>query len=95
MDTEDVGCVYVCICMCVYIHTHTYTHICNGILLRHKKNEILPIPMTWVELENIMLIEISSNRERQIPYDFTPMWNLRNKTDEHRGRRGKREEGKP
>ena len=24
-------------------------------------------------------------RERQIPYDFTHMWNLRNKTDEHRG----------
>ena len=24
-------------------------------------------------------------RERQIPYDFTHMWNLRNKTDEHMG----------
>ena len=24
-----------------------------------------------------------SIRERQIPYDFTHMWNLRNKTDEH------------
>ena len=22
-------------------------------------------------------------RERQIPYDFIHMWNLRNKTDEH------------
>ena len=28
-------------------------------------------------------------RERQIPYDFTPVWNLRNKTDEHRGREEK------
>ena len=26
-----------------------------------------------------------SVRERQISYDFTHMWNLRNKTDEHRG----------
>ena len=24
-----------------------------------------------------------SVRERQIPHDFTRMWNLRNKTDEH------------
>ena len=24
-------------------------------------------------------------RERQIPYDFTYMWNLRNKTNDHRG----------
>ena len=29
-----------------------------------------------------------SARERQI-YDFTHMWNLRNTTDEHRGREGK------
>ena len=34
-----------------------------------------------------------SIRQRQIPYDFTHMWNLRNKTDEHRGRgkKGERE----
>ena len=25
-------------------------------------------------------------RERQISYDFTHMWNLRNTTDEHRGK---------
>ena len=28
--------------------------------------------------------------ERQIPYDFTNIWNLRNKTDEHRGIKKKR-----
>ena len=28
-----------------------------------------------------------------MPYDFTHMWNLRNKTDEHTGRWGKRGEG--
>ena len=28
-----------------------------------------------------------SVRERQISYDFTYMWNLRNKTDEHRGKK--------
>ena len=31
-----------------------------------------------------------SVRERQIPYDFAHMWSLRNKTNEHGGR--KREE---
>ena len=30
-----------------------------------------------------------SVRERQIPYDFTQMWNLRNNIEEHRGREGK------
>ena len=54
-----------------------------------KKNEVLPFTMTWMELENIMLSEVSLVRERQIPYNFTNMWNLRNKTDEHRGREGK------
>ena len=30
-----------------------------------------------------------SVRERQTPYDFTHMWNLRNKTDGHMGRKKK------
>ena len=34
-------------------------HIYNGILLSHKKDEILPFVTTWVVLEGIMLSEIS------------------------------------
>ena len=30
-----------------------------------------------------------SIRERQLSYDLTDMWNLRNKTEDHRGREGK------
>ena len=30
-----------------------------------------------------------SVRERQLLYDFIHTWNLRNKTNEHRGREGK------
>ena len=44
-----------------------------------KKNEILPLATTWMELEGIMLSEI---RERQISYNFTHMRTLRYKTDE-------------
>ena len=34
-----------------------YTY--NGILLSHKKNKILPSATTWIDLEGIMLSEIS------------------------------------
>ena len=37
----------------------------------------------WMELECITLSEVS---QRKISYDITHMWNLRNKTDEYRGR---------
>ena len=39
-------------------------HIYNGILLSHKKDEILPFATTWMDLEIIILSEV---RERQIP----------------------------
>ena len=45
-----------------------------------------------MEVESIMLREIV--RERQIPYDFTHMWNLRNKIDEYMGGGEKREGNK-
>ena len=46
-----------------------------------KKDEILPFVKTRMDLEGIMLSEISQTRERQILYTFTYMWNL-NKTNE-------------
>ena len=42
-----------------------------------KKNEILPFTATWIDLENIILSEV-----RQILYDITYMWNLKNNTNE-------------
>ena len=44
-----------------------------------KKNEILLFATTWMDLDGIMLSEIS---QRQILYDITYMWNLKNKTKE-------------
>ena len=44
-----------------HTHTHTRTHARthNGILLSHKKNEIMPFAATWMELEGIIPSEIS------------------------------------
>ena len=47
------------------------------------KNEILSFVTTWVGLEGIMLSEISQ-RQRQIPYGFTHMWDLKNKQNRNR-----------
>ena len=51
----------VCVCVCVCIMEH-YSAI--------KKNEIIPFAATWINLENIILSEIS---QRQMLYDITYM----------------------
>ena len=42
-----------------------------------KKNEIMPSATTWMDLERIILSKVKSDRERQILYDITYMWNLK------------------
>ena len=51
-------------------------YIHNGILLNHKKKKMMPFLATWMELETLILSEVKSERERQIPYDITYTWNL-------------------
>ena len=46
-----------------------------------KKNKILPLETTWMDLEDIMLSEIGQT-EKDILYYITYMWNLKNTTDE-------------
>ena len=53
----------------------------DELLLSHKKNKIMPFAATWMVLEIIILSEITQ-RERQMPYDMTYMWNLKYDTDE-------------
>ena len=42
-----------------------------------KKNELLLLVKTWMDLEGIMLSEISQTKK--LLYNFTYMWNLKTK----------------
>ena len=41
-----------------------------------KENEIMPFTAAWMDLKIIILSEVSQ-KERQIPYDITYIWNLK------------------
>ena len=40
-------------------------HTCNGILLSHKKNEIMLFAATWMDLEIIILSEVSQTEDNK------------------------------
>ena len=56
-----------------------------------RKNDHPTFASTWLGLEEIMLSEIS--RERQLSYGFTHLWNTRNSREFGRRRKGKTKEG--
>ena len=47
-----------------------------------KKNRIMPFAATWIQLEILILSEVKSEREGQIPCDITYMWTLKYGTNE-------------
>jgi len=57
-------------CISIYTHTHKYYSAIK------KKNENLPFAATWMDLEGIILSEISS-KEKGILYIITYMCNLK------------------
>ena len=66
MDKEVLRCIY-------NIYTIEYYSVI-------KNKELLPFVTTWMDLEGIMLSEMS-DRDRQVLYDLTYMWNLENKNN--------------
>ena len=57
-------------------------HIYNGILLGHKKNQNNAICSNMDGPRDCHTEWSKSDRERQIPYDITYMWNLKYDTNE-------------
>ena len=51
---EDIVCIYI------YIHTH------KGILLIHKKNEIVSFVATWMDLEKVTLSKVRKRKTNTI-----------------------------
>ena len=47
----------------IWLDKKDVVHIPDRILLHHKKDEILPFVKTWMDLENIMLKEISQREK--------------------------------
>jgi len=70
MDKEDV----------IHTHTHTHTHTMEY-YSAIKKRENLPFAAIWVDLEDIVLNEISQTGQRQTLYVNTYVWNLKNITN--------------
>ena len=46
-----------------------------------KKNEISQFEAAWMDLENIILIDVSQTEKRQMLY-ITYMWDLKNNTND-------------
>ena len=45
-------------------------YVCNGILLSHRRNEVMPLVATWVDLEIIILSEV---RQRKDKHNVIPL----------------------
>ena len=49
--------------MCTHTHTHTHTH--TGMLFSYEKDKIFPFATIWMDLNSIMLNEISLKEEER------------------------------
>ena len=61
----------------------------DGLLLSHQKEWNPAICNSVVGTRDYYAKRNKSVRERLLSHDITHMWNLRNKTNEYRGREGK------
>ena len=56
-------------------------HIHNGILCSHTKEEMMPFAATWMDLEIIILSEVT--QRKKIPYNITYICHLKYDANEH------------
>ena len=61
--------------------TEDVAHIYNGILLftvnAIKRNKIELLVVRWMHLESVIQSEVKLEREKQIPYANTYIWNFK------------------
>ena len=61
MDNDDIyAYIYTSSYICVYIYIHTHIH--SGRLLSHRKNEVLLSAVRWMDLEIVILSEVSQRK---------------------------------
>ena len=76
MDKEDASHTHTH----THTHSHTHTHTHTGILLNHKKSDILPFVIPWVNLGNTVFCKISQTEKgKYYMLSHTYMWNLKDK----------------
>ena len=63
----------------IWVDKTTMRHLHNGILLGYKKEENFTLCNSMDGTGELYAKWNKPVRERQIPYDFTHMWNLMNK----------------
>ena len=88
MDKEDVVCVYTYIYMYIYVYICVYIYIYIYIYIHTmeyypaiKKEQNNAICSNMDRLGGHYVKWNKSDRERQILYDITYMWNLKNTTN--------------
>ena len=54
-----------------------YIHKQWNLIHSLKKNEVMPFAATWMDLECVILSEISQREEEKCPYHITYRWNLK------------------
>ena len=74
---QDMGAAQMS--MSRWVDRTTMRHLHNGILLGHKKEECFTLYNSMEEPREHYAKWNKPVRERQIPYDFTHMWNLMDK----------------
>ena len=62
MDKEDVFYIFIHIYVYTHIHTHTHTHTMEY-YSAIKRNEIMPFAATWMDLEIIIVSEVSQSEK--------------------------------